>query len=334
MNKLDVLSYISPKMQAVLDKDAELAGDATLNDTSISLDEMRKNYTRSRAWWNEGGPQMALSFDEMLCGPYGDLPVRFYYPTQESVCARLSQGSALPAIVYVHGGGFVVGNLETHDRICRMLAQQSKVVVVAVDYRLSPESRFPHPIHEVAAVATYLHECGATYGIDGDRLSYAGDSGGAHLNLAATMYLREQPAGAHFIKCLLLYYGWFGLSDSSSMRLYGGSFDGMTEDDWRYYQHSYAQNPADLITSPLANLFLNDLSHDMPACYLAASALDPLLDDSATLAALCKEHDIPCLYDVFPGVLHAFLHYSKMLDEADIALERGARFYRQQLKLS
>ena len=333
-NKLDVLSLLSPQMRAVLEKESELAGDA--NDTSTSLEEMRENYVAARAYWVEGGPAMEASVDSCVPGPYGEIPVRFYYPTAEAAEAAEARASSLPsvpAIIYAHGGGFVLGNLETHDRICRILAEKTQAVVVAVDYRLSPEAKFPSAVREVAAVALYLHENGAQHGVDGGRLSFAGDSGGAHLGLAATMYLREEKGGSAYIRCLLLYYGWFGLSDSSSMRLLGGPWDGLAEEDWQFYLRMYADDPAELPANRYANLFLNDLTQDVPACYVAAAELDPLLDDSATLAAICRQYGTPCVYEVFEGVLHAFLHYTKMLDAANDALEHGAAFFRQQLGL-
>ena len=331
MNKLDVLSLINPQMNAVLAKEDELAGDA--NDTSVGFEKMRENYVAGRAYWVEGGPVMVEKLDAAVAGPYGDIPVRYYYPTDESAAARAASKPETPAIVYVHGGGFVLGNLDTHDRICRVLARNAGVAVVAVDYRLSPEAKFPSAVHEVAAVAAHLHEHGAEHGIDGDRLSFAGDSGGAHLSLAATMYLREELGGSDFVKCCLLYYGWFGLKDSSSMRLLGGSWDGLTEADWKFYMQMYANDLAELEESPYANLFLNDMTRDMPACYIAAAEYDPLCDDSTTLATICEEHGIPYRFELFEGVIHAFLHYTKMLDEANDALEHGATFYRQQMGL-
>lgn len=328
-NKLDVLSKINPQMAAVLAKEDELAGDA--NDTSVGFEQMRKNYVAGRAYWREGGPVMAEKLDAVVAGPHGDIPVRYYYP--KATAAETIAAGTTPAIVYVHGGGFVLGNLDTHDRVCRILAEKTGAVLVAVDYRLSPEAKFPSAVEEVAAVAHYLHERGAEHGIDGNRLSFAGDSGGAHLNLAATMYLREEMGGSDFVKCLLLFYGWFGLTDSSSMRLLGGPWDGLTEEDWQFYMQMYAQDPAEMATNPYANLFLNDLTHNVPACYIAAAEFDPLRDDSATLAAICEQYDIPCRYEVFKGVIHAFLHYTKMLDAANDALEHGATFYREQLSL-
>lgn len=331
MNKIDVLSKINPQMHAVLVKEAELAGDA--NDTSVGFKKMRENYVESRAFWCEGGPVMDKKFDAAIEGPYGSIPVRYYYPAREFGAIHTEKKEDLPAIVYIHGGGFVLGNLDTHDRICRVLAENAGVPVVAVDYRLSPEAKFPSAVEEVAAVASYLHKHGAHYGIDGNRLSFAGDSGGAHLSLAATMYLREEKGDSNFVKCCLLYYGWFGLTDSSSMRLLGGSWDGLTEDDWKFYMQMYAKDPVELELSPYANLFLNNMERNMPACYIAAAEYDPLRDDSATLAAICQQYGTPYRYEVFEGVIHAFLHYTKMLNAATDALKHGAAFYCEQLGL-
>ncbi|MFR8300995.1 MAG: alpha/beta hydrolase fold domain-containing protein, partial [Gordonibacter urolithinfaciens] len=227
----------------------------------------------------------------------------------------------------------VLGNLDTHDRICRILADKTGSVVVTVDYRLSPEAKYPSAVREVAAVASYLHGQGAAFGVDGERLAFAGDSGGAHLGLAATLHLREELGGSGFVRCCLLFYGWFGLADSSSMRLLGGPWDGLTEEDWQWYLGLYAEDAAALAREPYANLFLNNMTRDMPACYIAAAEFDPLRDDSATLAAICEQYGTPVRYEVFKGVIHAFLHYTRMLDEANDALEHAATFYRQQLGL-
>ena len=187
-----------------------------------------------------------------------------------------------------------------------------------------------------------LHGCGdlgahrldlLQLGIDGARLGFAGDSGGAHLGFAATMYLRGEMGGSEFVKCLLLFYGWYGLADSASQRLLGGPWDGLTESEWLWYKDLYAEDVNELQTSPYANLLLNDMTHDMPACYIAAAEFDPLRDDSSALAAICEEHGIPHRYEMFEGVIHAFLHYTRMLDEANDALEHAATFFRQQLGL-
>ena len=253
MNKIDVLSKINEGMRAVLAKEDELAGNA--NDTSAGFEQMRLNYTAGRAYWVEGGPEMAEKVDCKVEGPHGDIPVRLYYPAK--------------------------------DR--------------------------------------------ASLANDGNRLSFAGDSGGAHLSLAATMYLREELGGSDYVKCLLLFYGWYGLKDSASQRLLGGPWDGLTEAEWQWYKELYAEDTAQLETSPYANLFLNDLTRDMPSCYIAAAEYDPLKDDSTALATILEEYGIPHRFEMFEGVIHAFLHYTKMLDEANLALEHGAEHFRQQM---
>lgn len=281
------------------------------------------------------GSRVGLRWLKRLTGSLLDRTVLSRFasitPTEEAKAAYESHEGLLPAIVYVHGGGFVLGNLETHDRICRVLAHDADAIVIAVDYHLSPEAKYPSAVEEVAFALEHLHNHGDYYGVDGDHLAMAGDSGGAHLNLASTLYLREEKGDASFVKCLLLYYGWFGLQDSASMRLLGGPWDGLTEEDWQYYLKLYAQDPAELASERYANLFLNDLSHDMPACYIAAAEFDPLKDDSRCLFEICKQYGIPCEYEVFKGTIHAFLHYTRKLDAAKDALEHGATFFRQTL---
>ena len=328
MNKIDVLSKINEGMRAVLAKEDELAGNA--NDTSAGFEQMRLNYTAGRAYWVEGGPEMAEKVDCKVEGPHGDIPVRLYYPAKDRA-SLANDGETLPAIVDAHGGGFGLGNRDTQDRICRVLASKTGAAVAAVDYRLSPEAKFPVAVQEVACVAKHLHEQGEAYGIDGNRLSFAGDSGGAHLSLAATMYLREELGSSDYVKCLLLFYGWYGLKDSASQRLLGGPWDGLTEAEWQWYKELYAEDTAELETSPYANLFLNDLTRDMPSCYIAAAEYDPLKDDSTALATILEEYGIPHRFEMFEGVIHAFLHYTKMLDEANLALEHGAEHFRQQM---
>lgn len=316
MSTLDVLARVTDQMRAVLDKQAELAGDAFATD--VALEEMRRRYAQERAFWNEGGPVMAETVDDVVPGPSGDIRIRSHRP---------SAAGNRSCIVYIHGGGFVVGNLDTHDRIMRALAERTGSVVVGVDYTLSPEAKFPTAVHECAAVVEHLRTEGAALGIDGDHLSLAGDSGGANLCLATTLYLRDEVPDGPTIRCLILYYGMFGLRDALSQRLYGGEWDGMSRADLDYYMGCYTTGPNDL-ESPYLDCLGADLSDGVPPCYIAASGLDPLRDDSLALAALLAEVGVPHRLRVFDGVLHGFLHHSRMLPEAGEALEDSADFYR------
>lgn len=313
---IDVLSRLTPEMRDVLAKQTELAGDAFATDVGFA--QMRENYLIERRFWNEGGPVMAETVDGVVPGPQGDVKIRYY---------SSDTGTRRPCIVYVHGGGFVVGNLDTHDRIMRSLAAKTGAVVVGVDYTLSPEAKFPQAVQECAAVAVHLQANADALGIDADHLSFAGDSGGANLSLATALYLRDVVRGAPSIKCLLLYYGMYGLLDSASRRLYGGEWDGLTRADLEYYMECYVNDPKDM-GSPYIDCLSTDLKKDMPACYIAAAELDPLIDDSTALAAILDDNGVPYRLTVFDGVLHAFLHHSRMLPEAVAALDDGADFYR------
>ncbi|MCC6495329.1 MAG: acetyl esterase [Propionibacteriaceae bacterium] len=313
-NKLPVLDRMSAQMRAVLDKSAELAPDAYATD--VGLDQLRQAYCLERRFWNEGGPAMVQTIDAQVPTQHGQVAIRCHLPRA---------GEDLPAVVYIHGGGWVVGNLDTHDRIMRMLADSSGAAVIGVDYALSPEAKFPVAIEQCAAVVRHLRERAADYHLDGSRLALAGDSGGASMSLATTLLLRDQAGPAVPVRALVLYYGLFGLRDSASRRLLGGPWDGLSEADFDYYLDCYLADPADA-RSPYVDCLSADLSRGVPPTYLAAAELDPLRDDSSALAAMLETHGVPCSHEVFPGVLHAFLHNSRMLDAAATALAHGGAF--------
>ena len=321
-NTLPVLELISDQMRAVLDKSAELAPDAYATD--VGLDEMRQAYIVERRFWNEGGPSMAETIDTTVPTRHGSVAIRCHLPRV---------GQDLPAIVFIHGGGWVVGNLDTHDRIMRMLADSAGAAVVGVDYSLSPEAKFPVAIEQCADVARHLATSGSAYHVDGSRLAFAGDSGGAAMSLATTLMLRDQAAaeGAVPVRALALYYGLFGLRDSTSRRLLGGPWDGLTPADLDYYLDCYLADPTDA-DSPYVDCLSADLSYGVPPTYLAAAEFDPLRDDSAALAQMLTTHRVHCTHEVFPGVLHAFLHNSRLLDQAAAALHRGGDFLRRALE--
>lgn len=314
-NKLDVRSLMSDQMKAVVAKQQELA---TPFSTEVSLEQMRANYVTERRFWNEGGPVMAKTVDQVMEGPAGAFTARFYHPVADET---------LPAIVYIHGGGWVVGSIDTHDRICRLLADGCHAVVVSVDYHLSPECKFPDPIKECALVAEHLHAHGAELGIDGDDISFAGDSAGALMSLSTYLWLRDEEGDASFVRSLLLYYGFYGLADSASRRLLGCVLDGLTKSDLDYYMDAYCR-PEDQ-QGPYIDMFSNDLS-DIPPCYIVAAGLDPLKDDSRCLAGVCEAHGIPFEFTEVPGVLHAFLHNTRMLDAACDVIDGGVAFFKER----
>ncbi|MGL4677267.1 MAG: acetyl esterase [Brevinema sp.] len=316
-NKLNINHLLSPQMQNVLKIQAYQSSN-TFTTQNNTVQQIRDNYTKERHYWNKGGVKMDKIINTTITGRHGEIPIRFYYPTKTN--------ETIPCIVYIHGGGFLVGNLDTHDRIMRNLSFESQAVVVGVDYRLSPEYKFPIALEDCADLILYLHHQGKNHGINSDTISLSGDSGGANLALAVTLYLRETETNISYIKSLLLYYGFYGLRDSISQRLYGGEYDGLSQSDLEYYKNLYLPSP-EYLNHPYYAPLEADLNQDLPPCYLETGDLDPLRDNSIVLYEILHHRNIPCELVITNGLIHAYLHYSKVLDEALNAIKRGATFY-------
>lgn len=313
-HKYDVPRLWTEQMGAVVAKQDELAAGAYV--TGQSLEEMRQAYRTERAFWNEGGPSVASSTDRQVPTRYGQVRVRHYRPD--------AQGPS-PLIVFVHGGGWVIGDVDTHDRITRTLCHLTGAAVVSVDYTLAPEARFPQQIHECRDVVVHVREHAGEWGVDPGNVSFAGDSAGANMAAATMLMLRDEGL-LPTARAMLLFYGAYGLKDSMSMRLLGGAWDGLTEADYAYYLGQYFADPADA-DDPYFNILGADFSAGAPPCYIAAAGLDPLRDDSRTLAEILRLCGVPHLYNEVEGVIHGFLHHSKMLDQTMEVLAEAARFH-------
>ncbi len=320
INKVDPRPLLSEGMRKVITYQEENAKDAFVTD--CSWDELRAKYVEERRFWNEGGPKPFKTEETTVEGPIGPVPVRIYYPDDKP---------QHHALVFIHGGGFTVGNNDTHDRMMRSVMASSGCAVIGVDYHLAPEVKFPIPLYESAAVIRYFHENGAQWGILPDRMAIAGDSGGANLALGANLYLRDAFGGNDYICALLLYYGSFGLQDSAGWHLHGTDLDGMRKTDLDYYLSCYLENPQTDVKNPYFATIYNDLTRGVPATYMCAGTLDPLFDDSVALDTILTNHGVRTQFDRVPGVLHAFMHYGRMMDEAVECLERSGKFLAEEL---
>ncbi len=317
-NKIDIFSHMTKEMKEVIKIQEERSKDgfSTIKDFNI----LRKEYEKERKFWNKDAPELEKILDSKIMGPYGEIPIRIYYPHDriENHCS-----------IFIHGGGFVLGSLDTHDRMIRSFSQSSKIVIVAIDYKLSPEYKFPVAIEECTYLAKYLNNNGDKYNINVKKISFIGDSGGANLALATNLWLRDKENDNSYISSLILYYGLFGLKDSISRRVLGNSWDGLTKEDLEYYESCYLNNKEETY-NPYYDCLSSDLSKGIPPVYIAVGNLDPLLDDSLALARILKEKRIPCKLEVYSGLLHAFLHYTRFLPEANEAINNGANFLRNE----
>lgn len=304
MRKPDVLPLLRPEMREALAQGAAAAA-ACPPLPADPIAARRLAYAHERRFWNAAPVAIAAVEDDAVAVGGRRLPIRAYRPSRDA--------EARPPIVYLHGGGFVVGSLDTHDRIMRLLAKTADRKVIGVDYPLAPERKFPEALELVTAFCRDLARASGP-------IALAGDSAGAHLALAAALGLRGKAPMAG----LLLYYGAFGLRDSASRRLHGGAADGLDEVELDFYRDAYLRSPADR-RDPRYDLLANDLA-GLPPTFVAAAALDPLLDDSRALAAGLAAAGVPHRLAVYEGVLHGFLHLSRALPVAHEALAAGGRF--------
>ncbi len=316
MPKVDIWPHLTPESQAVVHKSRALAAEFT-SEASDPLVVAREAYLHERCHWNSFPVELPLVRDLVMEGSHGTVPLRLYRPVAEGV---------LPVLLYAHGGGYILGNLDSHDRICRLLAQRSGWAVVAVEYTLAPEKKFPVQPQQVYAALKHVHAQAEEWDLRADRIAVGGDSAGAALVLAATMQARAagwQPA----VCAQLLYYGGYGLKDAASRRLYGwADLDGLGDKDTATFVDHYVARREDR-NDPLSNLLVNDMK-GLPPTYINAVAYDPLRDDSLALAEYLKAAKVPHRLSVPEGVLHGFLHYSAVEPRAMQAIQEGADFLR------
>jgi acetyl esterase len=315
MATIDYKQQLHPQMTEVLKKQAEVTPNAKKVHT-LTPDEARAQYAAGRRYWNSDAPGLDEIIDTSIESPTGSIAARLYLHDDER---------PLPVLIYLHGGGWVVGNLDTHDKIMRLLALRSGAAVIGVDYGLAPQTKFPAAIDECLAVVAHVHDHAEDWGIDPERIALGGDSAGANLSVAVALSLRDtQP---ELLKMLLLVYGVFGLRDSPSQRLFGERGDGLSNEDMDYYYDCYLRRPEDRYDDRF-NVLGADLG-GLPPAFIAAAGMDPLLDDSVVMHELLGEAGVESKLAIYDGVLHGFLHYSRMLDPSNDAIDAAAKAIRE-----
>ena len=325
VNKYNYMHKITPQMRKVVERVEEwkktnpMRGEWTSAD---GIEEYRAWYKEERAWWNEGGPQMEKTEDIWIPGgPHGQVNVRLHYPVVQK---------GMPIIIFNHGGGYVCGDNDTHSRIMRILADKSGACVIGVNYKLAPEAGFPSQILENVAVTRYFHEHGAEYGLDGNDIALCGDSGGSVISLATMVYLRNEYNETDYISAALLYYAVPGINDGTSTRLWGNEFDELVFDKPVMAHNNYNKSfiREDQLTSPYYDVTMNnDLSWGIAPTFIAVGGADPLKDGCVCLYEMLYEHGHTVELHVYEGIMHAFLHYSRMLDMVYDSIQECVDFW-------
>jgi acetyl esterase len=269
-------------------------------------------------------PAEAAVVDRTIAGPAGDLAVRLYRPAAAAADARL------PCLVYAHGGGWVFGNLDSHDVLCAQLAIEAGIAVFAIDYRLAPEARFPGAFDDVVAGLKWVAANGASVGIDPTRLAIGGDSAGGNLAAAASIWARDNGGPALRLQ-LLAYPVTDAVARAESYRRYEDGY-GLNAATMEWFFDHYTPDKGsrgDWRVSPLRARSLAGL----PPALVITAGYDPLRDEGRAYAFRLHQEGTQADLVEFGGMLHGFLSSPMLLHGARRATTLAAAALHEALVL-
>jgi acetyl esterase len=302
---------LHPQIVAVLDAIAALALRPIEEMTPAEARAQMEATARSR----KAEPLPVARVEErVIPGPAGDIPIRLYWPLAEAGGA-----SVVPAIAYYHGGGHVIGSLDTHDLIARNLCAGAAALVASVDYRMGPEHRFPAAVEDSFAALEWLHAHAASLGADPKRLGVHGDSAGA--NLAAVVALMARDRGGPRLRLQSLIYpvGDYTLSAPSYATFAQGN-GVLTREAMRWFAYHYLRSPADAADWRASPLRAASFAGVAPAIVVTAEC-DVLHDDGENYADALRRAGVPVEYREYLGMIHGFFGMVPVVDDA-IAAQR------------
>ena len=293
--------------------------------SQIPLEESRAGLTHMAIVM--AGPKVEVGAinDRKIPGPGGDLPIRIYQPENHAKDPR-------PVVLYFHGGGFYLGNLETHDHVCRFLCKNSGVVVIAVDYRLAPEHKFPAAIEDGYAALCWVVKNAAAEGFDANRIALVGDSAGGTLVVSVCLMARQK--GGPKIAYQVSVYPALTVDDGDdfpSRRALGNGDYFIAHDDFAFFRKLYLENPDRDAQHPLASPIRAKDYANLPPALVIAAEFDPCVDENARYAERLKADGVAAEYVCFAGTLHPFFLFDGVLDAGRVGQKLVADRLRERL---
>lgn len=307
-------SLLTPRMRGVIDR-IRRANRPPYH--SLPLAEARQAYEAAAEILDLPRAPLPRVQDLTLAADDGTpLPARLYAPSHER----------LPVLLYLHGGGFTIGGIETHDSLCRQFALQSGAAVVSLEYRLAPEHRFPTAVHDAWAGLRRLREQAEALGLDGARIAVGGDSAGG--TLAAVCAILARDAGFALALQMLITPGTTAYQDTGSHTLFANGF--ILEQaaiDWFFDQYIDHHHRNDWRFAPLN---ADDVEGVAPA-WVCLAECDPLVDEGIAYADKLRMAGVPVTLDLYKGVTHDFIKMGRAIPEALQAQAAGAQLLKEVL---
>jgi acetyl esterase len=299
---------LDPQAQALLDQ-LKALGAPPLNELSPPDARVAAQALGSLS----GAPEAVAKVENRtISGPAGALPVRIYTP---------AGSGPFPVLVFFHGGGWVIGDLETQDGPCRKLANGADCVVVSVNYRLAPEHKFPAAAADAYAATQWVAANAASINADAARIAVGGDSAGGNLT-AVTAQMARDRGGPGLVFQLLIYPVTDGACDTASYR---DNADGclLTKEMMLWFWNHYVRNAADR-QDPMAAPLRAPSLQGLPPALVQTAEFDPLRDEGEAYAARLKEAGVPVQLTRYNGMIHGFFGMASVIDQANSAIGEAA----------
>lgn len=300
---------LDPQAQWVLDI-AEEKGLPTLDQLSAA--EAKAAYEERALTLTFKNVPIGDTKDLSVSGPHGDIPVRIYHP--------VDMAGPLPVLVYYHGGGWVVGSIDTHDALCRKIANEGPFVVVSVDYRMGPDDPFPAAVDDSVAALNWVADNIADHGGMADQIAVGGDSAGGNLSAVVCLIAREENTYMPRFQWLIYPATNMSMTTDSHHAFAEGYF--LTRPLMEFFQSHYLHNPADAKDWRASPLLAESLQN-LPPALVQTAGFDPLKDEGRAYADRLNAEGGSAAYKDFGGMVHGFANLGGAIDQASICVEEG-----------
>ena len=279
--------------------------------------------------WRDLPPNTAREVFSSWTDLYGEGPdvARVENISLDGIAARIYQADpsqVVPVVMYFHGGGWVLGDLDSHDTLCRILAAESNCAIISVDYRRAPEHKYPAAFDDSIAATKFVANQGTDLGVDSKRIIVAGDSAGG--NLALAVALRARDADGPTLSGQLLIYPVLSTDfESPTYRDLAEGY-GLTRDSMKWFWECYlGDKQPDLYAEPP----LADSMRGLPKTHVITAEYDVLRSEGEALVARLKADGIPTSHQQYDGMLHGFVHFSAAFDNGRAAVSDCARVLKE-----
>ncbi|WP_328403326.1 alpha/beta hydrolase [Nocardia sp. NBC_00403] len=285
---------LHPQVQAYLDR---LAGFNFGELHTFTPEQAREGLRRQIPLLGEPEPVAQIN-NRTIPGPIGPIPIRIYTPSGDA---------PFPVLVFFHGGGFMLGNLDTHDGLSRSLANGAECIVVSVDYPLSPEHKFPAAPEACFAATKWVADNAASFGGDADRIAVGGDSAGGNLATVVAQMARDNGGPALTFQ-LLIYPDVDFRRTNFTIREYAGKYGNVSRDTQHWFMDNYLNNEEEKLDPRVSPLLAPDLS-GLPAALIVTAQADALRDEGEQYGHRLEAAGVPATVSRYTGMIHEFVRH-------------------------